>query len=192
MTELNRETALALVKEYTQSESLIKHMMAVEAVMRAYAKRLDEDETLWGITGLVHDFDYERWPNEAHNREEHPFPGVKILREQGYPEEMIDAILGHAEYSGVERNTKLSKVLYAVDELCGIVMAAALVRPEGFGGMKAKSVKKKLKDKRFAAAVSRENVATGIKTMADDFGIDENTHIQNVIDAMRDANLGNS
>lgn len=187
--DLSREAALDVVKEYTTSESLMKHMFAVEAAMRAYARRFNEDEELWGVTGLLHDFDYERWPNEDGNREEHPFSGAAILREKGYPAEVIDAILGHGDYEGVVRDTKLAKVLYAVDELCGMVMAAALVRPEGFAGMKPKSVKKKLKDKRFAAAVSRENIQSGITTMADDFGIDENTHIQTVIDAMSSAKL---
>lgn len=189
MTNLNRGAALNLVKEYTQSESLMKHMFVVEAAMRAYATKLGEDEEYWGITGLLHDFDYEKWPNENRDKTEHPFPGAKILREKGYPEDMIEAILGHAEYSGVERTTKMAKVLYAVDELCGFVMAAALVRPERFEGMKSKSVKKKLKDKRFAAAVSRGNIQEGIQAMMDDFGIDENTHIQTVIDAMKCANL---
>ena len=189
MNDINRENALNLVKEHTQSESLIKHMLAVEAVMRAYATKLGEDENVWGITGLLHDFDYEKWPNPNHDQTEHPFPGAEILRKEGYPEEMVEAMLGHAEYTGVERNTKLAKILYAVDELCGFVMASALVRPERFEGMKPKSVKKKLKDKRFAAAVSRENIQEGIQSMIDDFGIDENTHIQNVIDAMKTANL---
>jgi len=189
MTEVNRENALDLVKEYTNSESLMKHMYAVEAVMRAYATKLGEDENVWGITGLLHDFDYEKWPNPNHDQTEHPFPGAKILREKGYPEEMVEAILGHAEYSGVARTTKLAKILYAVDELCGFVMASALVRPERFEGMKPKSVKKKLKDKRFAAAVSRENIQAGIQSMLNEFGIDETTHIQTVIDAMKTANL---
>lgn len=189
MDMLDRENAMNLVKEHTQSESLIKHMLAVEAAMQAYAKKLGEDEQLWGVTGLLHDFDYEKWPNENRDQTEHPFPGAEILRKEGYPDDMIEAILGHAEYSGVERNTKLAKVLYAVDELCGFVMASALVRPERFEGMKPKSVKKKLKDKRFAAAVSRENIQEGIQSMNEDFGIDENEHIQNVIDAMKNANI---
>jgi putative nucleotidyltransferase with HDIG domain len=189
MTDINRDDALSLLKQYTNSESLMKHMLAVEAAMQSYARKLGEDEKLWGITGLLHDFDYEKWPNPNRDQTEHPFPGAEILRKEGYPDEMVEAILGHAEYSGVERTTKLAKILYAVDELCGFVMAAALVRPERFEGMKPKSVKKKLKDKRFAAAVSRENIQEGIQSMNDDFGIDENTHIQNVIDAMREATL---
>ena len=189
MNELNRGEALKLVKEHTRSESLIKHMLVVEAVMRAYARQFGENEECWGITGMLHDFDYEKWPNPNRDRTEHPFQGANIMREHGYPDEMIEAILGHADYSGVERSTKLAKVLYAVDELCGMVMAAALVRPNGFDGMKAKSVKKKLKDRRFAAAVSRENIASGIQIMSDEFGIDENAHIQKVIDAMSEADL---
>lgn len=177
---IDREKAWALLHEYTQSESLVRHMLAVEAAMLTYARKLGEDENLWGVTGLLHDFDYEKWPNPDRDETGHPFTGIAILREQGYPEKMIDAILGHALYSGVERETPLAKTLFAVDELCGFVMAVAYVRPDNFTGMKPKSVKKKLKDKKFAAAVSREDIRLGIEEL----GIDQDEHIQTVIDAM--------
>ncbi len=177
---INREQAWALLNEYTQSESLVRHMLAVEAAMVAYARKRGEDETLWGLTGLLHDFDYEKWPNPNHDETGHPFTGVALLREQGYPEEMIDAILGHALYSGVARETPLAQTLFAVDELCGFVMALAYVRPENLTGMKPKSVKKKLKDKAFAAAVSRDDIRIGIEEL----GVDQDEHIQIVIDAM--------
>jgi putative nucleotidyltransferase with HDIG domain len=183
MPPINREEAWKLLEEYTQSESLRKHMLAVEATMRAYARKFGEDEELWGATGLLHDFDYERWPNDARGQDEHPFTGVKILRERGWPEEMCESILGHAEYSGVPRTTPMAKTLFAVDELCGFVTACALVRPEKLEGLAPKSVKKKLKDKRFAAAVSREDIAKGIEEL----GVEESEHIQFVIDAMREA-----
>ena len=181
METVDRQAALELVKEYTQRESLIKHMLAVEAAMRFYARKFEEDEELWGATGLLHDFDYERWPNPNLDRTEHPFTGVKILGERGYPEAMIDAILGHAEYSGVARESQMSKTLFAVDELCGFITAVAHVRPDHLGGMKPKSVRKKLKDKRFAAKVSREDIAKGIEEL----GIDESEHIANCIEAMQ-------
>jgi len=177
---IDRDDAWALLNEYTQSESLIKHMLAVEAAMKSYANKTGADETLWGVTGLLHDFDYEKWPNPDLDETGHPFTGVAILREQGYPGEMIDAILGHALYSGVARETPLAKTLFAVDELCGFVMAVAYVRPDNLTGMKPKSVKKKLKDKAFAAAVSREDIRLGIEEM----GVDQDEHIQTVIDAM--------
>jgi len=177
---VDRENAWALLNEYTQSESLVRHMLAVEAAMRAYARKLDEDEDLWGVTGLLHDFDYERWPNPDLDETGHPFTGVAVLRDQGYPEEMLDAIMGHALYSGIARETPLAKALFAVDELCGFVMAVAYVRPENLTGMKPKSVKKKLKDKAFAAAVSRDDIRLGIEEMA----VDQDEHIQTVIDAM--------
>lgn len=175
-----RDAALALVREYTQSESLARHMLAVEAAMRAYARKLGEDEELWGMTGLVHDFDYERWPNPDRDATGHPMTGVPILRERGYPEPMIEAILGHAQYSGVPRATPLAKALFAVDELCGFVMACALVRPGKLEGLEPKSVKKKLKDKGFAAAVSREDIREGIAEL----GVPEDEHIALVIAAM--------
>ncbi len=177
---VDREKAWALLNEYTQSESLIRHMLAVEAAMIAYAKKLGEDENLWGVTGLLHDFDYEKWPNPDLDESGHPFTGVAILREEGYPEEMLDAILGHALYSGVARETPLAKSLFAVDELCGFVMALAYVRPDNLVGMKPKSVKKKLKDKAFAAAVSREDIRIGIEELS----VDQDDHIATVIAAM--------
>ena len=178
---VDREKAWALLNEYTESESLVRHMLAVEAAMKAYANKLGEDENLWGVTGLLHDFDYEKWPNPDRDETGHPFTGVAILREQGYPDEMIDAILGHADYSGVARETPMAKALFAVDELCGFVMAVAYVRPENLNGMKPKSVKKKLKDKAFAAAVSRDDIRIGVEEM----GVDQDEHIQTVIDAMQ-------
>ncbi len=162
--------------EWTESDKLRKHMRAVEAAMRAYAKKFGEDEEKWGITGLLHDFDYEKHPST----EEHPFVGVEYLRKEGYPEDMLQAILGHATYSGVARESMMAKTLFAVDELCGMVMACAYVRPDGIEGMKPKSVKKKLKDKNFAAGVNRDDVNLGIEEM----GVDRDEHIQMVIDAL--------
>lgn len=181
MAAIDREDAWKILNEYTKSESLIRHMLAVEAAMRAHARKFEQDEELWGATGLLHDFDYERWPNPNLDDTEHPFTGVKILRERGYPEEMLEAILGHAEYSGVARTTLLAKTLFAVDELCGFMTAVALVRPDRLAGMKPKSVKKKLKDKRFAAKVSREDVRKGIEEL----GVDESEHIAFCIEAMQ-------
>lgn len=177
---LNRQGALDLVREYTASESLVRHMLAVEAAMRAYARKSGEDEELWGITGLLHDFDYERWPNPDLDESGHPWPGVAILREKGFPEPVLEAILGHAEYTGTERRTELAKTLFAVDELCGFIMAVAYVRPEKLADMKPKSVKKKLKDKAFAAKVSRDDIRRGIEEL----GVDENEHIALCIEAM--------
>jgi putative nucleotidyltransferase with HDIG domain len=179
--ELSREEALALMHEYTQNENLRRHMYAVEAAMRAYARKFGEDEELWGITGLLHDFDYERWPNDKRlPDDEHPSTGVKILREKGYPDEVLQAVLGHAEHTGVTRETLLAKTLFAVDELTGFLTACALVRPEGINGMKVKSVKKKLKDPSFARGVNRDDVNKGV----DDLGIEFAEHVQLVIEAM--------
>lgn len=171
------EDALALFHEWTESDSLRKHAYAVEAAMKFYANHFGEDEELWRMTGLLHDMDYEKHPTP----EEHPFIGVEVLRKQGYPETMVEAILGHATYSGVERTTLLAKTLFAVDELAGFITAVAYVRPDGLEGMKPKSVKKKLKDKRFAAAVSREDIRVG----AEELGIDLDTHIAHVIEGMQ-------
>ena len=178
-----RAEALALVHEYTASDSLRKHMLAVEAVMRAYAPRHGESPDRWALTGLVHDFDYERFPNAAHSAtEEHPAEGVRILRERGYPEDVLEAILGHATYSGVPRRSAMAKALFAVDELTGLVTATALVRPSrSLHEVDARSVRKKMKDKAFARGVSREDVLTGAAEM----GVDLDEHIQFVIDAMR-------
>jgi putative nucleotidyltransferase with HDIG domain len=178
-----RDHALALVREYTASESLRKHMLAVEAAMRAYADRFGEDRDRWGLTGLVHDFDYERFPNPSHSpSEEHPAEGVRILRARGWPEDMLEAILGHGDYTGVPRVSRLAKALYAVDELTGLITATALVRPSrSVHEVDARSVRKKMKDKAFARGVSREDVVAG----AADLGVDLDEHIDFVIGAMR-------
>ena len=181
----SREDALALVHEYTASDSLRKHMLAVEAAMRAYAERFGEDPERWGLTGLVHDFDYERFPNEAHSpTEEHPAEGVRILRERGWPEDILEAILGHGNYTGVPRVSRLAKTLFAVDELTGLVTATALVRPSrSVHEVDARSVRKKMKDKAFARGVNRDDVVAG----AADLGVDLDEHIDFVIGAMRGA-----
>lgn len=179
---ISRDEALQLVREYTSSEALVRHMLAVEAAMRAYARKLGEDENLWGMTGLLHDFDYERWPNaEWRPAEGHPTAGVAILRERGFPESMLEAILGHAEYTGVPRRTPLARALFAVDELCGFIVAVAQVREGGLAGMEPKSVKKKLKAKAFAAKVSREDIRKGIEEL----GVNEDEHIALCIGALR-------
>lgn len=174
---MNRNEAYALLCEYTQSESLRRHMLAVEAGMRAYARRYGEDEETWGIVGLLHDFDYERWPNPP----DHPLQGAEILAERGYPEDVIYAIKSHADYlDDCPRVSLMDKALYACDELAGFIVAVAAVRPDGLRGMKAKSVRKKMKQKAFAAAVNREDIVQG----AEDLGVDLNEHIQFVVDAM--------
>lgn len=180
---MNREEALALMHEFTQSEALRKHMYAVEAAMRAYARKLGEDEETWGIVGLLHDFDYERFPNPDHSPTEgHPSYGVRLLRERGFPEELCRAILGHASYTGVPRDTLLAKTLFAVDELCGFLVACALVRPsKSLADLEVRSVKKKLKDKAFARGVNRDEVYRG----AEELGIPLDEHIQFVIEALR-------
>jgi putative nucleotidyltransferase with HDIG domain len=169
--------------EYTPSESLRKHMLAVEAAMRAYAAKFGEDPERWGLAGLIHDFDYERFPNNAHSAtEEHPAEGVRILRGRGWPEDILQAILGHATYSGVPRETRMAQTLFAVDELTGLVTATALVRPsKSLHEVDARSVRKKMKDKGFARGVNRDDVLMG----AQELGIDLDDHIQFVIDAMR-------
>jgi putative nucleotidyltransferase with HDIG domain len=179
----SRDDALSLVHEYTKSDSLRKHMLAVEAVMRSYAEKFGEDAERWGLTGLVHDFDYERFPNAAHSAtEEHPAEGVRILRSKGYPEDILEAILGHATYSGVARESRMAKTLFAVDELTGLVTATALVRPSrSVLEVEASSVKKKMKDKAFARGVSREDVIVG----AQELGVDLDEHIAFVIAAMQ-------
>ena len=179
----SREEALALVHEFTASDSLRKHMLSVEAAMRAYATKFGEDPERWGLTGLVHDFDYERFPNAAHSpTEEHPAEGVRILRARGWPEDILEAILGHGNYTGVPRVTQLAKTLYAVDELTGLVTATALVRPSrSVHEVDARSVRKKMKDKAFARGVNREEVVAG----AADLGVDLDEHIDFVIGAMR-------
>ena len=179
----SRDEALAIMHEYTASDSLRKHMLSVEAAMRAYAEKFGEDPDHWGITGLVHDFDYERFPNEAHSpTEEHPAEGVRILRARGFPEDILEAILGHARYSGVARESKMAKTLFAVDELTGLITATALERPtKNLMEVEARSVRKKMKDKSFARGVSREDVTEG----AADLGVDLDEHISFVIAAMQ-------
>lgn len=175
-----RDEALQLLCEYTTNDGLIKHALGVEAAMRWYARHFGEDEELWGITGLIHDFDYEQNPEPI--PEGHPFVGCKILEERGYPQIMIDAVLGHATYSGVPRETLLSKTLFAVDELTGLVVASVLVRPDrSLHTLTAKSVKKKMKDKAFAKGVNREDIQLG----AQELGIELSEHITNVIEGMR-------
>jgi putative nucleotidyltransferase with HDIG domain len=179
----NRNDAWTLLCEYTQSDSLRKHALALEACVRAYAKKLGEDEQVWALTGLLHDFDYERWPNAAHHpTEEHPYAGSHILRERGYPEEMIHAILGHAHYCNVERVSPLDRALFACDELSGFLTACALVKPsKSIHEVEAASVKKKLKDKAFARGVSRDDVYNG----ATELGVPLDEHISFCIEAMR-------
>jgi putative nucleotidyltransferase with HDIG domain len=179
----DRAEALALVHEYTQSESLRKHMLAVEAAMRAYAERFGEDVERWGVTGLLHDFDYERFPNDAHSpTEEHPSEGVRILRGKGYPEDVLQAILGHAHYTDTPRETPMARTLFAVDELTGLITATALVKPSrSVHDVDARSVRKKMKDKAFARGVSREDVVQG----AQELGVDLDEHIAFVIAAMQ-------
>jgi putative nucleotidyltransferase with HDIG domain len=185
-----RSDTLALVHEYTASESLRKHMLSVEAAMRAYAAKFGEDEERWGTAGLVHDFDYERFPNNAHSpTEEHPSEGVRILRAKGYPEDILQAILGHAQYCDAPRESQMAKTLFAVDELTGLITATALVRPtKSVHEVDARSVRKKMKDKAFARGVSREDVING----AQELGVDLDEHINFVIAAMqaRSADLG--
>ncbi len=174
---MNRDDAYALVCEYTTSNSLRRHMLAVEAAMRVYARKVDEDEEKWGIVGLLHDFDYERWPDPPN----HPLKGSEILTERGYPDDVIYAIKSHADYlTDFPRVSLLDKTLYACDELAGFCTAVAMVRPDGIQGMTSKSVKKKMKQKAFAAAVNRDDIVRG----AEDLGVDLAEHIQTVIDAM--------
>lgn len=179
----SRADALALMHEYTASESLRKHMLSVEAAMRAYAERFGEDPERWGLAGLIHDFDYERYPNSAHSpTEEHPARGVAILRERGWPDDILQAILGHATYCNVPRESRMARTLFAVDELTGLITATALVKPsKSVHDVDARSVKKKMKDKAFAKGVNRDDVILG----AQELGVEMDTHIQFVIDAMR-------
>ena len=175
---MNRESAWSLLCEYTQSESLRKHMLAVEACMRAYAGKYGDDEDKWGITGLLHDFDYEKHPTP----QEHPFVGNKILEERGYPEEIRRAILSHADYSGVKRESNMEKALFACDELAGFITATALIKPnKSLAEVDAKSVRKRMKDKAFARSVSRDDIING----AADMGIDLDQHIAFCIEAMK-------
>lgn len=181
----SREEAWKVLCEYTQSENLRKHALAVEACVRAYARKQGADEELWGRAALLHDFDYERWPNAEHHADkEHPFEGSKILRERGYPEEMIHAILAHANYSGVKRESALDHTLFACDELSGFLTACALIKPsKKIADVEADSVKRKLKDKAFARGVNRDDVRNG----AEELGVPLEEHIRFCIEAMRGA-----
>ena len=182
---MSREDDLALVREYTQNEGLVRHMLSVEAALRAYARRFGEDEEKWGSVGLLHDFDYERWPNPP----DHPLQGSAILKARGYCDEIIYAIKSHADYlTDAPRISRLDKALYACDELCGFITACALVRPTRLEGLEPKSVRKKLKQVSFAAAVNRDDITRG----AADFGVELDEHIAFCIAAMREraAELG--
>lgn len=180
---MNRAEALALMHEYTASDALRKHMYAVEIAMRAMAERQGEDADEWGLVGLLHDFDYERYPNPDHApHREHPAEGVRVLAERGLPEPMQRAILGHAGYTGVPRETPMARALFAVDELCGFLVACALVRPSrSLQDLEVSSVRKKLKDKAFARGVSREDVIQG----AAELGVPLDEHIAFVLSALR-------
>jgi putative nucleotidyltransferase with HDIG domain len=175
--KFSRDDAWHLLCEWTQSESLRRHMLAVEAAMRAYAPRFGGDVEVWGLTGLLHDLDYERYPNLEDG---HPRYALKELEARGYPPEVVRAVASHAVFLGVSRDTPMEKTLFAVDELCGFVLAVAYVRPEGLVGMTPKSVKKKLKQPSFAAAVNREELRYG----AEELGVDFDEHLQIVIDAL--------
>jgi putative nucleotidyltransferase with HDIG domain len=175
---MDRQAALELLCEFTQGDGLRKHGLAVEEVMRHFARKHGEDEETWGITGLLHDFDYERYPTE----EGHPMEGSKVLRERGYPDEVIQAILGHANYTGVARETAMAKTLYAVDELTGFITAVALVRPnKSLAEVEPRSVRKKMKDKAFARSVNRDDITRG----AEELGVELDALITEVIEAMR-------
>ena len=180
---LSRDDALALMHEYTQSDALRKHMLAVEAAMRAEARKYGEDEALWGVVGILHDFDYERFPNDARSpTAEHPSEGVRILEARGVSEGVRRAILGHASYTGVPRDTLMARALYGVDELCGFLVACALVRPSrSLADLEVSSVKKKLKDRAFARGVNRDEVRQG----AEELGVPLDEHLRFVIEALR-------
>lgn len=179
----SRDEAWQLLCEYTEKEGLRKHALSVEASMRYYARLFGEDEELWGLTGLLHDFDYERWPDA----ENHPWRGNEILTSQGYPEGMRTAILGHAPYTGVPRETRLAKALYACDELSGFVVAVALIKPsKAVADVDVSSVKKRLKEKGFARGVHREDVYAG----AEEIGLPLDEHIANVVKALQEASAG--
>ena len=183
--DVNRESAWALLTEFTQSPSLIKHALAVEAAMRAYARRFDEDEERWSVVGLIHDFDYERYPTmdgDTPREEWHTYAGARILRELGWPQEIITDVLSHADYAGQARDTTLRKTLYAVDELTGLIHAVALVRPsKSIMDVKVRSVRKKWKDKSFAAAVNRQDIEEGAAAL----GVELSEHIGTVLQAMQ-------
>ncbi|MFC1730280.1 HDIG domain-containing metalloprotein [candidate division KSB1 bacterium] len=174
---MTRDEAWELLNEFTKKEALIKHALAVEAIMRAYACKFGEDEEAWGVVGLLHDFDYEMYPS----MEDHPFKGSEILKERGFPENLRSAIMAHAPHTGVPRDNKLKQTLFAIDELAGFITAVALVRPsKKVADVKVKSVRKKFNDKAFAAAVNRDDIRLGIEEL----GVDEAEHLQLCIDAM--------
>jgi putative nucleotidyltransferase with HDIG domain len=174
----DRTAAWNLLTEFTQSESLRKHALAVESCMRAYARKLGADEELWGIVGLIHDFDYEKWPS----LEDHPYRGNEILKERGYSDEIRRAIMSHAEYSGVTRDSAMEKALFACDELAGFITAVALVKPgKSLAEVDAKSVRKKMKDKAFARSVSRDDIVNGAR----DMGVELDEHIAFCIEALK-------
>jgi putative nucleotidyltransferase with HDIG domain len=174
----DRQSAWCLLTEFTQSENLRKHALAVEACMRAYARKFGEDEEKWAIVGLIHDFDYDRWPS----LQDHPYRGNQILTQRGWPEEIKKAIMSHADYTGVPRETTMEKTLFACDELAGFITAAALVRPDkSIHSLEAKSVKKRMKDKAFARSVSRDDIING----AAGLGVDLDEHIAFCIEAMK-------
>ena len=179
MSELPvREEVYRLLAEHTKGENLIRHCLSVEAALRAYASKYGEDEQLWSAVGLIHDFDYEQHPS----LDEHPMVGAEILRSRGWPEEAVRAVLSHSDLAEYKRETRLEKALYAVDELTGFIVAVALVRPSGsLDDLKARSVKKKMKDKQFAAAVNREQLLQGAQELGEDF----TEHVDFVIQAMR-------
>jgi putative nucleotidyltransferase with HDIG domain len=176
-----REEAWQLVCEWTQSDSLRKHMLAVETAVRAYARRFDADEETWGIAGLVHDLDYERYPDLETG---HPRHAIEELRSRGYPEEVVQAVITHADFMGVPRQSLLDKAVFGCDELAGFITACAYVRPEGIHGMTPKSVKKKLKQPSFAAAVSRDDIQTGAEELGAESGLGFDEHLALVIEAM--------
>src|SRR5829696_2856296 len=177
MAEPTRDDAWALFCEWTESDSLRKHVLGVEAAMRAYARRFEEDEERWAVAGIVHDLDYERYPDLETG---HPRMALRELEEKGYPQDVIDAVAGHADFLEVPRETPMAKTLYAVDELSGFIAACALVRPTGIEGLTPKSVKKKLKQPSFAAGVNRDEV----RSAADELGVDFDEHVRKVISAM--------
>lgn len=174
---MDRQAAWELLSEYTKNENLRKHALAVEACLRAYARKFGEDEETWGVVGLIHDFDYEMYPNAP----DHPLKGSEILKEKGFPEELRLAILGHADYTGVPRETRLAKTLFACDELAGFITACSLVRPDRILTLEARSVRKRMKDKAFARSVSRDDINKG----AEELGLPLEEHITFCIQAMR-------
>jgi predicted hydrolase (HD superfamily) len=182
MAEPTRDEAWDLVCEWVQSDSLRKHLLGVEAGMRAYARRYDEDEGRWAVTGLVHDLDYERFPDLDDVENGHPRTALRLFAELEWPQDVIDAVAGHATFLGVPRETQMAKALFAVDELSGFIAACALVRPTGIEGMTPKSVRKKLKQPSFAAGVNRDEVRQG----AEELGVDFDQHVAFVIEAMNE------